>query len=104
MQQSRLLSVSILSFMLTACGGGGSDGESQQPNNGTAPDAPLHGSHYPEPTQDVVSPSVLGFYDFNAQSESREVRNDLTGSLQAMVQFARPKIANQVHMLTIGFI
>ncbi|WP_410169361.1 M66 family metalloprotease [Acinetobacter indicus] len=89
-----LLSVSILSFMLTACGGGGSDGESQQPNNGTAPDAPLHGSHYPEPTQDVVSPSVLGFYDFNAQSESREVRNDLTGSLQAMVQFAQGHVVD----------
>lgn len=80
--------------MLTACGGGGSDGESQQPNNGTAPDAPLHGSHYPEPTQDVVSPSVLGFYDFNAQSESREVRNDLTGSLQAMVQFAQGHVVD----------
>ena len=51
-------------------------------------------SPYPEPKQDVINQSALGFYDYNANSESREVRNDLEGDFQAMIQFAQGHVVD----------
>ncbi len=96
-----LLSVCILSSMLAAWVGGG-DGDplgiqikkiqhhwkSSQPPVGNV------ANPYPEPTQDVINQSALGFYDYNANSESREVRNDLEGDFQAMIQFAQGHVVD----------
>ncbi len=97
-----LLSVCILSSMLAACGGGG-DGrcrwefKSRNPTPLEIPQQPPVGNvanPYPEPTQDVINQSALGFYDYNANSESREVRNDLEGDFQAMIQFAQGHVVD----------
>ena len=97
-----LLSVCILSSMLAACGGGG-DGEAagnsnqENPTPLEIPQQPPVGNvanPYPEPTQDVINQSALGFYDYNANSESREVRNDLEGDFQAMIQFAQGHVVD----------
>ena len=97
-----LLSVCILSSMLAACGGGG-DGDAagnsnqENPTPLEIPQQPPVGNvanPYPEPTQDVINQSALGFYDYNANSESREVRNDLEGDFQAMIQFAQGHVVD----------
>ena len=81
-----LLSVCVLSSMLAACGGGGGGGDEATNSN--------HANPYPEPKQDVINQSALGFFDYNANSESREVRNDLEGDLQAMIQFAQGHVVD----------
>lgn len=77
--------------MLTACGGGG---ESQHSDNGTEQGDPLKGSYYPEPTQDVVSSTVLGFYDYDINGSVREIRNDLNGTFEAMLQFGQSHVVD----------
>ena len=99
-----LLSVCILSSMLAACGGGGGGGGDAAGNSNQENPTPLEipqqppvgnvANPYPEPTQDVINQSALGFYDYNANSESREVRNDLEGDFQAMIQFAQGHVVD----------
>lgn len=98
-----LLSVCILSSMLAACGGGGGEGDTAGNSNQENPIPPENpqqppvgnvANPYPEPKQDVINQSALGFYDYNANSESREVRNDLEGDFQAMIQFAQGHVVD----------
>ena len=95
----KALSIGIISVMLSACGGGGDD-------SGTEPTTPQEPplvtppvvtppvvtppvSRYPEPKQDVLDDDTLGFYDYNGKGGVREIRPDLVGSLQAMIQFGQ---------------
>ncbi len=58
--------------MLAACGGGGGElAETLQR---------LSVKTYAEPTQDVADGNTLGYFDYDANSKTRVIRNDLTGS------------------------
>lgn len=46
-------------------------------------------SIYPEPLKNIFNENTIGFYDQNAQGATRSVRNDLTGTFAAMIQFAQ---------------
>ncbi|PJG42889.1 glycosyl transferase [Acinetobacter tandoii] len=90
-----ILSVCITSILLTGCGGGGGDsagGGTSNPDSSidTTPNQPL----YPEPSKDVLDEETLGFYDYDANSSTRVIRSDLTGTLQAMVQFAQAHVVD----------
>lgn len=49
---------------------------------------------YPEPDSDVADTSVIGFYDFNAEDETREITSDLEGDFQAMIQFGQGHVVD----------
>lgn len=90
-----ILSVCVASILLSACGGGGGDssgGSTSNPDSSidTTPSQPL----YPEPSKDVLDEETLGFYDYDANSSTRVIRSDLTGTLQAMVQFAQAHVVD----------
>ena len=90
----KALSIGIISVMLSACGGGGDDSGTepttpQEPPVVTPPVVTPPVSRYPEPKQDVLDDGTLGFYDYNGKGEVREIRPDLVGSLQAMIQFGQ---------------
>ena len=81
-----LLNICIVSLMLSACGGGGSDdgyygsesgtGSNQVPDNDSSklPDAnPGVDSAYPEPKLDVLDASALGFYDHDGRAGEARV-------------------------------
>ena len=52
-------------------------------------------SAYPEPTQDVLDESTLGFYDHDGrEGEIRVIRPDLVGSFQAMIQFGQNHVVD----------
>jgi hypothetical protein len=80
-------------------GSGGSNNGSTEtpPNNGsdgnTGTQPPVV-EKYPEPVKNKISNKVLGFYDFNGQGENRLLRNDLTGSFAAMLQFVQSHAVN----------
>ena len=59
--------------MLAACGGG--DGDSAE----AAPE---------------VIESTLGYFDYDANSKTRVIRNDLTGSFDAMLQFGQSHVVD----------
>ncbi|MDH1489706.1 M66 family metalloprotease [Acinetobacter johnsonii] len=59
--------------MLAACGGG--DGDSAE----AAPE---------------VIESTLGYFDYDANSKTRVIRNDLTGSFEAMLQFGQSHVVD----------
>jgi len=44
---------------------------------------------YPEPKKDIADYYLLGFFDYNGAGQTREIRSDLLGSLQAMIQFGQ---------------
>lgn len=44
---------------------------------------------YPEPQKDIADYYLLGFFDYNGAGETREIRSDLLGSFQAMIQFGQ---------------
>ena len=67
------LSLCVVTLMLAACGGG--DGDSAE----AAPE---------------VIESTLGYFDYDANSKTRVIRNDLTGSFDAMLQFGQSHVVD----------
>lgn len=67
------LSLCVVTLMLAACGGG--DGASAE----AAPE---------------VIGSTLGYFDYDANSKIRVIRNDLTGSFEAMLQFGQSHVVD----------
>lgn len=99
------LSICLMAIMLGACGGEG-DANSPpavtpavEPTDSTETDVSSETitsptSLYPEPTQDVPDAATLGFYDYNAAGGDREIRPDLEGSFQAMIQFGQNHVVD----------
>ena len=88
------LSFCITAILLSACGGNSDQAEIQPTaNNSTAPAMARMvmavATDYPEPVKDVFDSSTVGFYDADLQGNSRFIRNDLSGNLAAMIQFAQ---------------
>lgn len=87
----------IVSIMLSACG----EGSDATPSvvkppittPGTSiPATPLEPAtpiKYPEPKKDIADYYLLGFFDYNGAGQTREIRSDLLGSFQAMIQFGQ---------------
>lgn len=73
--------------MLAACGGGGGESGTE---NSTTPVVKT----YAEPTQDVADGNTLGYFDYDANSKIRVIRNDLTGSFEAMLQFGQSHVVD----------
>ena len=72
------LSLCVVTLMLAACGGGGGESGTE---NSTTPVVKT----YAEPTQDVADGNTLGYFDYDANSRTRVIRNDLTGNFEAML-------------------
>ena len=79
------LSLCVVTLMLAACGGGESGTE-----NSTTPVVKT----YAEPTQDVADVNTLGYFDYDANSNRRVIRNDLTGNFEAMLQFGQSHVVD----------
>ncbi len=79
------LSLCVVTLMLAACGGGGGESGTE---NSTTPVVKT----YAEPTQDVADVNTLGNFDYDANSKTRVIRNDLTGSFEAMLQFGQSHV------------
>ena len=115
--QFKYLNVCILSAMLGACGGGG--GSSTESSNSSAPsDSSIvdeiidfigsfitpekdqaqetvpEQESYPETAKDVMDDALLGYYDYNALGNTRDIRVDLEGSFKAMLQFAQGHVVD----------
>ena len=73
--------------MLAACGGGGGESGTE---NSTTPVVKT----YAEPTQDVADVNTLGYFDYDANSNRRVIRNDLTGNFEAMLQFGQSHVVD----------
>jgi hypothetical protein len=85
----RVLAMALSSVLLSACGGGGSEGGDTSGPGGEAP-APTPANPYPEPNSAAFDDvNVKGFYDVDSTGATRAVRNDLEGTLPAMIQFAQ---------------
>lgn len=67
------LSLCVVTLMLAACGGGGGDSAEAAPE---------------------VIESTLGYFDYDANSKTRVIRNDLTGSFEAMLQFGQSHVVD----------
>ena len=85
------LSLCVFAALLTACGGGddqNSDIETQQASKEIVlgPDA---NNAYLEPTKGQFVENTVGFYDVDGQGNPRTIRNDLTGTFDAMIQFGQ---------------
>ncbi|MDV2469041.1 M66 family metalloprotease [Acinetobacter chinensis] len=83
--QYKYLTICTLSAMLMACGGGG--GSQSASEDGVV-------QKYAEPEKDSIESSTLGFYDLNAEGQNREIRNDLSGNFEAMLQFAQGHVVD----------
>jgi hypothetical protein len=70
------LSLCVVTLMLAACGGGGGESGTE---NSTTPVVKT----YAEPTQDVADGNTLGYFDYDANSKTRVIRNDLTGNFRS---------------------
>ena len=81
------LSLCVVTLMLAACGGGGGESGTE---NSTTPVVKT----YPEPTQDVADGNTLSYFDYDANSKIRVIRNDLTGSFEAMLQFGQSHVVD----------
>lgn len=63
-----------------------------KPPVNSIPATPLEPStpiKYPEPQKDIADHYLLGFFDYNGAGETREIRSDLLGAFQAMIQFGQ---------------
>lgn len=79
--------------MLSACGGGDDKPSNDTPNN-NSPEIPEKPA-YPEPKQEVLDASSLGFYDHDGrEGEPRVIRPGLVGSFQAMIQFGQNHVVD----------
>ena len=78
------LSLCVVTLMLAACGG------ESGTENSTTPVVKT----YAEPTQDVADGNTLGYFDYDANSKTRVIRNDLTGSFEAMLQFGQSHVVD----------
>jgi hypothetical protein len=81
------LSLGISVAMLSACGGGGGNEEEVK-----VPSAPQ--SKYVEPSQDLPDEAVLGYFDYDKNSNTRVIRNDLSGDFAAMLQFGQSHVVD----------
>lgn len=79
--QFKYLTLCIASAMLVACGGGSGE---ETGNTGSS-----HDQNFAEPTTDLMDDSILGFYDIDQDGQERQLRNDLMGNFEAMIQFAQ---------------
>lgn len=71
------------------------DGSAETPDNGSGSENPAPvPEKYPEPKKDAMDDSILGFYDYDKLGQTRVLRNDLTGSFAAMIQFAQSHVVN----------
>ncbi|WP_313399971.1 M66 family metalloprotease [Stenotrophomonas sp.] len=85
----RVLVLALSTALLAACGGGGGGGDSSG-GGSTGGGTPTPADPYPEPTSAAYDEVDLkGFYDIDASGATRAVRNDLEGTLPAMIQFAQ---------------
>ena len=98
------LSIGVVSILLSACGeGDGNTSSTPPPVNlpvvtppvpppvTSIPATPLEPStpiKYPEPKKDIADFYLLGFFDHDGRAgEIRNIRPDLVGDFQAMIQF-----------------
>ena len=79
------LSLCVVTLMLAACGGG---------ESGTENSTTSVVKTYAEPTQDVADGNTLGYFDYDANSRTRVIRNDLTGNFEAMLQFGQSHVVD----------
>lgn len=85
------LSLCVVTLMLVACGGGGGhDDGDKGVEDSTAPVV----TPYAEPTHDVSDSNTLGYFDYDANANTRVIRNDLTGSFEAMLQFGQSHVVD----------
>ncbi|WP_335951341.1 M66 family metalloprotease [Acinetobacter beijerinckii] len=71
------------------------DGSTETPDNGSGSENPAPvPEKYPESKKDAMDDSILGFYDYDKLGQTRVLRNDLTGSFAAMIQFAQSHVVN----------
>ena len=89
----KALSLGVVSIMLSACGEGDGSTSSLVPPVTSIPATPLEPStpiKYPEPKKDIADFYLLGFFDHDGRAgEIREIRPDLVGDFQAMIQFGQ---------------
>ena len=86
----RVLVLALSTALLAACGGGGGGDADTGTGGGTGPTTPTPSDPYPEPTSAAYDEVDLkGFYDVDATGATRAVRNDLAGTLPAMIQFGQ---------------
>lgn len=91
----KLLTVCMLPTILIACGGGGESKDKDSTGGSTEnPQPPTVVEKYPEPNKDIIDDTTLGFYDYDKLGKTRGLRNDLTGSFSAMIQFAQDHVVN----------
>ena len=100
------LSIGVVSILLSACGeGDGNTSSTPPPVNlpvvtppvpppvTSIPATPLEPStpiKYPEPKKDIADFYLLGFFDHDGRAgEIRNIRPDLVGDFQAMIQFGQ---------------
>lgn len=60
-----------------------------KPSKPLTPLEPSTPIKYPEPQKDRADYYQLGFFDYDGAGETREIRSDLLGSFQAMIQFGQ---------------
>lgn len=60
-----------------------------KPSEPLTPLEPSTPIKYPEPQKDRADYYLLGFFDYNGAGETRDIRSDLLGSFQAMIQFGQ---------------
>ena len=89
----KALSIGVVSIMLSACGEGDGSTSSLVPPVTSIPATPLEPStpiKYPEPKKDIADFYLLGFFEHDGRAgEIREIRPDLVGDFQAMIQFGQ---------------
>jgi hypothetical protein len=84
------LCLCVFAALLSACGGSDDQSETQASQRSFGDLFGFNGStDYPEPSKDIFAENTIGFYDNDASGATRQIRNDLTGSFQGMVQFAQ---------------
>ncbi|WP_201599044.1 M66 family metalloprotease [Psychrobacter luti] len=71
--------------------------EPSTPIKPSVPLTPLEPStpiKYPEPKKDITDYYLLGFFDYNGAGQTRDIRPDLVGSFQAMIQFGQNHVVD----------
>ncbi|OXL18240.1 M66 family metalloprotease [Psychrobacter sp. DAB_AL32B] len=90
----KALSIGIIAILLAACGeGDGSTTPAVTPPVTSIPSTPIGPStqlKYPEPKKDITDAYLLGFFDHAGRAGAiRDIRPDLVGTFQAMIQFGQ---------------